>query len=153
MDKHQELVISGMGGQGVMVIGQLLAHAAVIEDGNVVWLPSYGPETRGGTSNCTVIISSDDIGSPVITTYDSLIALNQESVDRFGPAVKREGVALYNSSLAQAPADRADVKFVAIPATEAAAVAAASFMASRRFCVRWTVSGMAQFPFERSCDW
>jgi len=121
MDKHQELIISGMGGQGVMVIGQLLAHAAVMEDDEVVWLPSYGPETRGGTSNCTVIVSSDEIGSPVITTPDSLVALNQESVDRFGPKVKREGVILFNASLAEAPANRSDCKIVGIPATEEAA--------------------------------
>jgi|YNPNPStandDraft_1061719.scaffolds.fasta_scaffold00279_20 2-oxoglutarate ferredoxin oxidoreductase subunit gamma len=118
--KHQEVRIAGMGGQGVMVIGQLLAHATVLEGGNVVWFPAYGPETRGGTADCTVIMSSDEIGSPVSSSPDTLIALNQLLLDRFAPSVKREGVILVNSSLASPPDYRDDCKIAEIPANDVA---------------------------------
>ncbi len=120
MDKHHEVVIAGMGGQGVMVIGQLLAHATVLEDRNVVWFPAYGPETRGGTADCTVIMSSEEIGSPVSSSPDTLIAMNQLLLDRFAPSVKREGVILVNTSLAKAPEDRGDCKIVEIAANDVA---------------------------------
>lgn len=119
--KHQELIIAGMGGQGVMSVGQLLAHATVTEGLNVVWFPAYGPETRGGTADCTVIISADEIGSPVTSSPDTLIALNQLMLDKFAPAVKREGVIFVNSSLAQPPDYRSDCKIIAIPANDIAA--------------------------------
>ena len=112
--------MAGTGGQGIMVMGQLLAHAAVVEDKNVVWFPSYGPETRGGTADCTVIISSDEIGSPVTATPDTLIALSQSQLDKFAPSVKREGVILVNSSLAAPPQDRGDCKIISIPANDIA---------------------------------
>ncbi len=117
---HHEIIIAGMGGQGVMVIGQLLAHAAVLEDKNVVWFPAYGPETRGGTADCTVIISTSEIGSPVSSSPDTLIALNQLLLDRFAPTVKREGLILVNTSLAAPPRDRSDCKIVEIPANDVA---------------------------------
>jgi len=119
-DMHQEVIMAGTGGQGIMVMGQLLAHAAVVEDKNVVWFPSYGPETRGGTADCTVIISSDEIGSPVTAAPDTLIALNQLLLDKFAPSVKREGVILVNSSLAAPPKDRDDCRIVCIPANDIA---------------------------------
>ncbi|MGB9619019.1 MAG: 2-oxoacid:acceptor oxidoreductase family protein, partial [Armatimonadota bacterium] len=120
MDRHQEVIIAGMGGQGVMVIGQLLAHAAVLENRNVVWFPAYGPETRGGTADCTVIMSNEEIGSPVSSSPDALIALNQLLLDKFAPSVKREGLILVNTSLARPPQDRPDCKIVEIPANEIA---------------------------------
>lgn len=126
MNKHQEVIIAGMGGQGVMVIGQLLAHATLIEDRNVVWFPSYGPETRGGTADCTVIMSSEDIGSPVSSSPDTLVALNQLLLDKFAPSVKREGVILVNTSLAQPPDYRDDCKIVEIPANDIAAALGSS---------------------------
>ncbi|MCX8053511.1 MAG: 2-oxoacid:acceptor oxidoreductase family protein [Armatimonadetes bacterium] len=116
MNKHHEVIIAGMGGQGVMVIGQLLAHATVMEGRNVVWFPAYGPETRGGTADCTVIMSSKEIGSPVSSSPDALIALNQLLLDKFAPSVKREGIILVNTSLAKPPRDRSDCKIVEIPA-------------------------------------
>lgn len=119
--KHQEVRIAGMGGQGVMVIGQLLAHATVLEGRNVVWFPAYGPETRGGTADCTVIMSSEEIGSPVSSSPDTLIALNQLLLDRFAPSVKREGVILVNTSLARPPDYRDDCKILEIPANDIAA--------------------------------
>ncbi len=118
---HQEVVMAGTGGQGVMVIGQLLAHAAVIEDKEVVWFPSYGPETRGGSANCTVIVSSEQIGSPVTACPDTLVALNQVSLDRFVDSIKREGVIVVNTSLAALPTDREDCEIVAVPANDIAA--------------------------------
>lgn len=112
--------MAGTGGQGIMVMGQLLAHAAVIEDKNVVWFPSYGPETRGGTADCTVIVSSEEIGSPVTASPDTLIAMSQALLDKFAPLVKREGVILLNSSLAKPPRDRDDCKVVEIAANDVA---------------------------------
>lgn len=118
--RHQEVRIAGMGGQGIMLIGQLLAHATVREGRNAVWFPAYGPETRGGAADCTVIMSSDEIGSPVSSSPDTLIALNQLLLDRFAPSVKREGVILVNSSLASPPDYREDCKVVEVPANDLA---------------------------------
>ena len=109
-----------MGGQGIMLIGQLLAHASAREGRNVVWFPAYGPETRGGTAACTVIMSSEEIGSPVSSSPATLIALNQLLLDKFAPSVKREGVILVNSSLANAPDYRDDCKIVEVPANDIA---------------------------------
>lgn len=120
MIKHQEIKMAGMGGQGIMVIGQLLAHATVHEGGNVVWFPSYGPETRGGLAECTVIISSDEIGSPVTASPDALIALTQPLLDKYAPTVKPGGLILVNTSLVEAP-DRPDCKIVGLPANDIAA--------------------------------
>ncbi|NLN76845.1 MAG: 2-oxoacid:ferredoxin oxidoreductase subunit gamma [Armatimonadetes bacterium] len=120
MLKRQEVKIVGMGGQGIMVIGQLLAHAALIEGANVVWFPCYGPETRGGLAECTVIISSDEIGSPVTSTPDTLIAMTQPLLDKFAPTVKPGGVIFVNTSLAQPPKYRDDCKIVEIPANDIA---------------------------------
>lgn len=117
---HQELRIAGMGGQGVMIIGKLLAYATVREGGNVVWFPAYGPETRGGTADCTVIMSSEEIGSPVTSSPDTLIAMNQLLLDKFAPTVKREGVIVVNTSLAHPPTDRIDCKIIEIPANDIA---------------------------------
>lgn len=118
--QHQEVIIAGMGGQGVMSVGQLLAHATVMEGLNVVWFPAYGPETRGGTADCTVIISADEIGSPVTSSPDTLIALNQLMLDKFAPSVKREGVILVNSCLAEPPDYRSDCKIISLPANDIA---------------------------------
>ncbi len=120
MNSQQELVIAGMGGQGIMLIGQLLAHATVTEGRNVVWFPSYGPETRGGTADCTVIMSSEEIGSPVTASPDTLIAMTQSALDRFGPSVRREGLIFVNTSLAQPPSDRKDCRIVEIAASDIA---------------------------------
>lgn len=117
---HQEVRIAGVGGQGVMLAGQLLAFATVLEDRNVVWFPAYGPETRGGAADCTVIMSSEEIGSPVSSTPNTLIAMSQSMVDRFASTVKREGLIMVNSSLAKAPASRTDCKIIEIPANEIA---------------------------------
>ncbi len=103
-----------------MVIGQLLAHATVLEEGNVVWFPSYGPETRGGIADCTVIMSSDEIGSPVTSSPDTLLALTQPLLDKFAPTVKREGVIILNTSLAEPPGYRSDCHILGVAATDIA---------------------------------
>lgn len=103
-----------------MIIGQLLAHATVLEGSNVVWFPTYGPETRGGTAECTVIVSSEEIGSPVSSSPHALIALDQLLLDKFAPSVRREGLIMVNSSLAKAPDYRDDCQIVALPANDIA---------------------------------
>ena len=117
---HTEVLLSGTGGQGILVMGQLLAQAALMENLNVVWLPSYGPETRGGTSDCSVIISSDQIGSPVICSPDILVAMHQIALDKYLPSLKREGLLVVNSSLVAAPSSHDGCRIVAVPASEIA---------------------------------
>ncbi|MHB1483167.1 MAG: 2-oxoacid:acceptor oxidoreductase family protein [Saccharofermentanales bacterium] len=114
------LIISGFGGQGVLSAGRLVATAGLIEDKEVSWLPSYGPEMRGGTANCNVIISDELIGSPLINNCDALIALNLPSLEKFEPYVKPNGMIFVDSSLVHAKAKRADITFIAIPASEIA---------------------------------
>lgn len=120
MLKHQEVRIAGMGGQGIMVIGQLLAHATVLEGGNVVWFPSYGPETRGGSAECMVIISDEEIGSPLSSSPDTLIAMTQPLLDKFAGSVRAGGTIIVNTSLAKRPDYRDDCEIIEVPATELA---------------------------------
>jgi len=96
---YQDVIIAGFGGQGVMLIGNLLAYAAMEYGLNVTYLPVYGPEMRGGTANCTVVISKEEIGSPVIFNPVSLIAMNQPSLQKFQPRVQDKGTVILNSSL------------------------------------------------------
>jgi 2-oxoglutarate ferredoxin oxidoreductase subunit gamma len=117
---HQEVRIAGIGGQGIMLIGQLLAYATVLEDRNVVWFPSYGPETRGGSAECTVIMSTEEIGSPVCSSPHTLIALTQDMLDKFAPSVRREGLIVVNTSLAQKPDYRDDCYIVGLDASNIA---------------------------------
>ncbi len=98
MDQYST-VISGFGGQGVILTGKIIARAGMEESLEVTWLPSYGPEMRGGTANCTAIISSKLIGSPVVEEPSSLIAFNKPSLDKFGPSVQEDGLIVLNSSL------------------------------------------------------
>ncbi|MGI6189487.1 MAG: 2-oxoacid:ferredoxin oxidoreductase subunit gamma [Clostridiales bacterium] len=116
---HQ-IIIAGFGGQGIMSMGQLLAYAGMLEDKNVSWLPSYGPEMRGGTANCNVIISDDMVASPIITKATAVIAMNKPSLDKFENAVSRGGLLLINSSLIDRKASRDDIEVCYIPANEIA---------------------------------
>ncbi len=104
-----ELLFAGFGGQGVLSMGMTLAYAGMIEKKNISWMPSYGPEMRGGTANCIVIISNKEISSPIVTKYDAVIAMNQPSVDKFEKAVKPNGVLLYDSSSIIIPPSRTDL--------------------------------------------
>lgn len=114
------IIISGFGGQGVLSAGKLVATAGLIEDKEVSWLPSYGPEMRGGTANCSVVISDELIGSPLLSSCDTLVALNQPSLEKFETAVKPNGTIIVDSSLVLIKPKRTDITFIALPASEIA---------------------------------
>ena len=99
MSLYQDVIIAGFGGQGVMLIGNLLAYAGMEQGLNVTYLPVYGPEMRGGTANCTVVISEDEIGSPIIQRPKGLIIMNRPSLDKFQPMLEDGGLQVINSSL------------------------------------------------------
>jgi 2-oxoglutarate ferredoxin oxidoreductase subunit gamma len=115
-----EILIAGFGGQGIMLMGKLLAYGAIYEGLEVIFYPSYGPEMRGGTANCTVVISDERIGSPVRNQFTHLMAMNQASVDRFSERVKPGGLIVYNQSLVESLPPRTDLRSVGIPANQIA---------------------------------
>lgn len=117
----EEIVIAGFGGQGVMVAGQLLAHAGMNEGRQVAWIPSYGPEMRGGTANCTVIISDEEVGSPIVINPGIAIVMNRPSLDKYEPLVRPGGLLLVNSSLAGRRVERTDIRVVEVAANDEAA--------------------------------
>jgi 2-oxoglutarate ferredoxin oxidoreductase subunit gamma len=110
------IIIAGFGGQGVLFAGQLLAYAGMDTGRYVTWIPSYGPEMRGGTANCTVIISQDPIGAPLVARPDIAIALNQPSFDKYEPLLKPGGLLVVNSSLVSETSGRSDIEAVTIAA-------------------------------------
>jgi len=112
----ERIIIAGFGGQGVMLMGRLLAYAGMIEGKKVAWMPSYGPEMRGGTANCTVLISTEEIGSPIVSHPKTLIAMNQPSLDKFEPSVSEDGLIFLNDSLIEREVKRNDVNVIRIPA-------------------------------------
>ena len=115
----ERIIIAGSGGQGVMLLGKVLAQAAMLEGKQVTWFPAYGPEVRGGTSHCMVTISDQEIGSPYITQADTLIILNNPSLERFRNKVKNQGLLILNSSLAKIDAQD-KVKILQFPFTDIA---------------------------------
>ena len=117
----EEVILAGFGGQGVMSMGQLLAYAGMYENKHVAWIPSYGPEMRGGTANCMVTISSEEISSPIFSEPSTAIVLNRPSLEKFASAVKPGGILLINSSLIGTGYTRSDIKIYEIPANEIAA--------------------------------
>lgn len=119
MTTHR-IIVSGFGGQGVMGIGQLLTYAGMFDGYHVSWLPSYGPEMRGGSANCSVIISDEPIGAPNISTATSIIVLNGPSLDKFENSVMKGGSILLNASLINREVERDDVKVYKMPANELA---------------------------------
>lgn len=116
----QEIILAGFGGQGVMSMGQLLAYAGLEENKFVSWIPSYGPEMRGGTANCSVTISDVEVSSPIINEPDTLIVLNRPSLEKFEKDIKPNGLLLINSSLVEIEPSRSDLKVIKIPALELA---------------------------------
>src|SRR5690554_2587179 len=106
---EERIVVAGFGGQGVMAIGQLLTYSGMIEDKRVSWLPSYGPEMRGGTANCSVIIADEAVGSPVVVDPTSAIVMNLPSLDKFEPTVVPGGKLFVNSSLIDKKSTREDI--------------------------------------------
>ena len=120
MNKAHEIIFAGFGGQGILSMGQIIAYAAMIEEKEISWMPSYGPEMRGGTANCIVIVSDSRISSPIISTFDSAIVLNQPSLDKFESAVKPGGLLMYEESAIISPPKRTDIEILSIPANEEA---------------------------------
>ena len=120
---EKSLIAAGFGGQGLLMLGQLVAYCGMAEGRNVSWLPSYGPEMRGGTANCSVIVSDDEIGAPVVMEADAVIVMNQPSLTKFKDAVKPGGFLLYNSDLIKLGDVRPDIKVITIPANTIAAEA------------------------------
>jgi len=115
----ERIIIAGSGGQGVMLLGKVLAQAAMLEGKQVSWFPAYGPEVRGGTSHCMVTISDQPIGSPYITAADTLIILNRPSLDKFRKMLKNKGLLILNSSLAKIKVHRA-INILSFPFTDIA---------------------------------
>ena len=116
----QEIIIAGFGGQGVLSMGKILAYSGLMEGKEVSWMPSYGPEQRGGTANVTVILSDDRISSPVLNEYDIAIILNQPSMEKFENKVKKGGIIIYDGYGIHTPVKRTDVSVYRVDAMDAA---------------------------------
>ena len=117
----EEIIIAGFGGQGVLSMGKILAYSGVMQNKEVSWMPSYGPEMRGGTANVTVIISDERISSPILNSYDTAIILNQQSMDKFDKTVKPGGLLIYDpNGLTRLP-ERTDINVYSIEAADEAA--------------------------------
>ena len=137
---QSEVMFAGFGGQGILLIGKILAHTAMEEGYEVAWVPSYGPEMRGGTAYCTVVISDRPIGSPIIKNPMHLLAMNRPSLEKFASIVKPGGVILINSSLIPIKSGRSDVDELLVPvndiATDIGNVRAANIVALAAFVAR-----------------
>lgn len=117
---QKEIIIAGFGGQGVLFAGQVLAYAAMDLGKEVTWIPSYGPEMRGGTANCTVVIGDEEIGSPLVENPPAAIVLNLPSYDKYEPMMQKGGVLVVNSSMVDHGAQRDDITTIFVPANEIA---------------------------------
>ena len=120
MSSTEEILIAGFGGQGVLSMGQIIAYAAMNENKEVSWMPSYGPEMRGGTAYCVVIVSDERISSPILTKYDTAIILNQPSLEKFEQSVKPGGLLIYETSAIIKPPTRTDIEILGIAGMEEA---------------------------------
>lgn len=116
----EEIIIAGFGGQGVLSMGKILAYSGIMEDKEVTWFPSYGPEMRGGTANVTVIISDERISSPVLKEFDTAIILNQQSMDKFEGSVKAGGTLIYDPNGIVNPPKRKDIDIYKVEGTRSA---------------------------------
>jgi 2-oxoglutarate ferredoxin oxidoreductase subunit gamma len=117
---HREMIIAGFGGQGVLLLGKLLAEAGMEEGKHVSWLPSYGPEIRGGAANCNVVISDDPVGSPIVTEADVLVAMNRPSLEKFQASLLPDSFLIINSSVIDIEPARRDVWVFQVPANRIA---------------------------------
>jgi len=150
----ERIIIAGSGGQGVMLLGKVIAEAAMRQNNQVIYLPAYGPEVRGGTSHCMVTISDREIGSPYITKADSLIILNNPSLERFKSKVKDDGLLILNSSLAKTGA-YGKVKILQFPFTDIAVklgnikvanmVALGSYLGAKKIIKSQNILGVFKF--------
>ena len=120
---ERSTIFAGFGGQGILFAGNILARAAMAEGLEVFWIPSYGPEMRGGTASCTVIVAAESIGSPVVDRADAVVALNPPSLARFEAAIAPGGILVLNTSLIEALPTRTDIEIVAVPCTALARTA------------------------------
>lgn len=118
---EKEIIISGFGGQGVLSMGKILAYSGLMEDKEVTWMPAYGPEQRGGTANVTVIVSDERISSPILSSYDIAIVLNQPSLEKFEPKLKPNGILIYDGYGIINPPKRKDITVYRIDAMDKAA--------------------------------
>ena len=112
---EKQFLIAGFGGQGILAIGQLIARTAMTEGKEVSWMPSYGPEMRGGEANCAVVVSDEAIGSPLVSEPDILVAMNKPSLHKFMPRMQPGGLLLYNSSLIEDQILREDIRVIPVP--------------------------------------
>ncbi len=119
--KEVRILVAGFGGQGILLLGRLIAYSGMLEGKEVTCFPSYGAEVRGGTANSTVIVSDEMIGSPIVQNPDIFIAMNEASLKRFQPRLKTKGLLIFDSSLIKSPEIRPDVRSLAVPASEMAA--------------------------------
>ncbi len=115
-----EIVMAGFGGQGVMLMGQLMTYAGMLENKHVSWIPSYGPEMRGGTANCSVIISDEPVGAPIVSEPTTVVAMNLPSLDKFEAALQAGGNLIINSSLIERSSKRSDVNVLLVPSNDIA---------------------------------
>lgn len=146
---QSEVMFAGFGGQGILLMGQILALTAMEESHEVAWIPSYGPEMRGGTAYCTVVVSDRPIGSPIIRNPMHLVAMNRPSLEKFAPMVKKGGVIFINSSLIDIPSGRTDVDDLAVPvvgiAKELGNTRTANIIALAAFVARSGIVGIEPF--------
>lgn len=118
--KHEDIIFAGFGGQGVLFAGQLLSYTGMAENLHVTWIPSYGPEMRGGTANCTVILSEEEIGAPIVRHPTIAVVLNLPSMEKYEPLVKSGGLLIVNSSLIPISSERQDIRIINVPASDIA---------------------------------
>jgi len=149
---QKDVMFAGFGGQGILLMGKILALAAMDEGREVTWVPSYGAEMRGGTANCNVVISDRPIGSPVIRNPMHLVVMNRPSLEKYGPLVRPKGVVLINSSLVTADTGREDIDELTVPAndiaTEVGSIKSANIVALAAFVAR---SQFVDFELLREC--
>ncbi len=149
---QSEVQFAGFGGQGILLMGKILAHAAMEGGFEVAWVPSYGPEMRGGTAYCTVVVGEEPIGSPIIRNPMHLVAMNRPSLEKFANQVKPGGVILVNSSLISVDSGRDDIDELKVPAVDIAkevgSVKAANIVALAAFVAR---SGIVDVALLRQC--
>lgn len=149
---QSEVMFAGFGGQGILLMGKILAHAAMEEGLEVAWVPSYGPEMRGGTAYCTVVVGDRPIGSPIIKNPMHLVAMNRPSLEKFASTVKPDGVILINSSLISVDSGRDDIDELKVAAVDIAkeigSVKAANIVALAAFVAR---SKVVDFERLRNC--
>lgn len=116
----EEIIVAGFGGQGVLLLGKILAYSGIMQDMEVSWFPSYGPEMRGGTANVTVILSDERVSSPVLNEFDTGILLNQQSIDKFEPAIKPGGLLIYDGNGITTHPSRKDISIYRVDAADEA---------------------------------